>query len=203
MCNSEVEFDRCEHCGYTVRILQDSDPPNPRLYWDNLGRMVCWHSRYNLGDIRGKERYPSAEDGTQFPEPSDFSNWWKLRGYDKRGGLLLPLYLYDHSGITMSTGPYSCPWDSGQVGWIYCTPGKLRKEYGRGWRNKLNTARKCLESEVAVYATYLEGGFCGYIVEDADGLEIESCWGIDDSDYAMAEGKRIAEYAANQLNYSI
>ena len=34
----------------------------------------------------------------------------------------LPLWLYDHSGITMSCGsrgyPYNDPWDSGQVGWI-------------------------------------------------------------------------------------
>ena len=30
----------------------------------------------------------------------------------------LPLYLYDHSGITMSTGSFCDSWDSGQVGFI-------------------------------------------------------------------------------------
>jgi hypothetical protein len=35
--------------------------------------------------------------------------------------VILPLYLYDHSGITMSCGPFSCPWDSGQVGIIKCS----------------------------------------------------------------------------------
>jgi len=33
----------------TAVILRDSDPINPRE-WDNVGSMICWHSRYNLGD---------------------------------------------------------------------------------------------------------------------------------------------------------
>ena len=37
------------------------------------------------------------------------------------GMVILPLYLYDHSGITMNTCGFSCPWDSGQVGWIYAS----------------------------------------------------------------------------------
>ena len=45
--------------------------------------------------------------------------------------LMLPLYLYDHSGITMNTTGFSCPWDSGQVGWIYAfkedAPGVWRQ----------------------------------------------------------------------------
>ena len=42
----------------------------------------------------------------------------------------LPLYLYDHSGITMNTGGFSCSWDSGQMGWIYATKEDIQKEYG-------------------------------------------------------------------------
>lgn len=44
--------------------------------------------------------------------------------------IILPLFLYDHSGITISTGPFSCPWDSGQVGWIYAEKKKLIEETG-------------------------------------------------------------------------
>lgn len=32
-----------------LRIVQDVDTESPRE-WDNLGTMICWHSRYNLGD---------------------------------------------------------------------------------------------------------------------------------------------------------
>jgi hypothetical protein len=37
------------------------------------------------------------------------------------------LYLYDHSGITISTSPFSCGWDSGQVGFIYLTRQKCEE----------------------------------------------------------------------------
>ncbi len=38
-----------EYLPKRVRIIQDSDPMSPRE-WDNVGKMVCWHRRYNLGD---------------------------------------------------------------------------------------------------------------------------------------------------------
>jgi hypothetical protein len=39
----------------------------------------------------------------------------------ERTVVVLPLYLYDHSGLTISTSPFSCRWDSGQVGYIHTT----------------------------------------------------------------------------------
>ena len=42
--------------------------------------------------------------------------------------IILPLYLYDHSGISMKTTPFSCQWDSGQVGWIYVEKKKCLQE---------------------------------------------------------------------------
>ena len=38
-----------KHAGLMVRIAYDSDPEDPRE-WDNLGTMICWHNRHNLGD---------------------------------------------------------------------------------------------------------------------------------------------------------
>ena len=34
----------------------------------------------------------------------------------------------------MSTGPFSCPWDSGQVGFIYVEKKKVKEEWG--WNPK-------------------------------------------------------------------
>ena len=34
---------------YELKIVQDTDPESPRT-WDNLGTMVCFHKRYELGD---------------------------------------------------------------------------------------------------------------------------------------------------------
>lgn len=36
---------------YTLLVLEDSDPMNPREDCEPFGKMVCWHSRYQLGDV--------------------------------------------------------------------------------------------------------------------------------------------------------
>ena len=41
-----------EYKGYTINIDYDEDPMNPRTDWDNAAVMVCWHRRYNLGDLQ-------------------------------------------------------------------------------------------------------------------------------------------------------
>ena len=86
-----------------VRIVEDECPLNPRKDWDNLGHMICWHSRYDLGD---EHNYSVEEFREQLLQ------WDKNREVE-----YLPLYIYDHSGITMSTVGFSDTWDSGQVGW--------------------------------------------------------------------------------------
>jgi hypothetical protein len=161
-----------------IRIVQDRDGEGPREY-DNLGTMVCWHRRYNLGDEQPK--IPPSEYMESVP----------------KGSIVLPLYLFDHSGITMSTTPFNDPWDSGQVGFIYISPDKIRKEYSvKRITPKLRTdIEGYLRSEVEVYDQFLRGEVYGYILEEAEidedfddedeeieWEEIDSCWGFYGSD---------------------
>jgi len=96
------------------------------------------------------------------------------------GYVILPLYLYDHSGITMSTGSFGCPWDSGQVGYIICDNETVEKEFG----GDRDLAEKSLRAEVSVYDDYLTGNVYGFIVEERDNDEdddwehVDSCWGF-------------------------
>jgi hypothetical protein len=102
------------------------------------------------------------------------------------GYVILPLFLYDHSGITMSVGGFSCPWDSGQVGWIVCDKETIEKE----WNGDRDLAEKCLIAEVATYDDYLTGNVYGFIVEEREEVEgvdwcddegwedVDSCWGF-------------------------
>lgn len=90
----------------------------------------------------------------------------------------MPLYLYDHSGITMSTGPFACPWDSGQVGIIYVTRRKAEQEMPRwdgedesDWEQRVCQA---LRSEVAVYDQYLTGDVYGFVLESLDREQVET-----------------------------
>lgn len=90
--------------------------------------------------------------------------WYLL---EKHANIIyLPLYLYDHGGITMSTGRFSDKWDSGQVGYIYTDRETVLNTCGNA--NKKNwkkVAYKDMESEVEVYDQYLTGEVYGAITE--------------------------------------
>jgi len=153
--------EKIEYKKYAIEIYYDSNGNDPRKDFDHLGKMICFHSRYSLGD----------EKGTDPRETMTFLKNSKA--------IYLPLYLYDHSGLTMSTGPFSCPWDSGQVGWIYASPESVRKEFGKRITKQIKEkVLKILEAEVAEYDSYLKGEVYGYQVKNEDGEEIDSCWGF-------------------------
>jgi hypothetical protein len=163
------------------RIEQDDNAQNPRTEFDNIGKMYCWHSRYNLGD---KHNYESPED---FQESDEYKN----------AAVILPLYLYDHSGITISARPFSCPWDSGQVGYIFVDTPTIRKEWGKG-KKAIEKARKYLLAEVETYDQYLTGDVWGYIVEDDNGNHLDSCWGFYGEEYCKQEAKSALQYCIKQ-----
>ena len=183
---------------YTLFILDDDTPLNPREDHDCLGKMVCWHSRYSLGEKHDYDEpsdflrsllfseYSSGHDRNnpvfaflksgkakdarleynrstrewelqENQHWSSDSDWYVSSSYaaslkdevpdwflddclsalttgelfslveQMDGMVILPLYLYDHSGITMNTCGFSCPWDSGQVGWIYADKAMIEQ----------------------------------------------------------------------------
>jgi len=183
----ENEVEHFDMDGVTVRIMSDFEPTNPRTEWDNVGTMVCFHRRYQLGD---KHEF-------SIEEAKDEAN-----RIEKQGGIVLPLYLYDHSGITIRTSPFSCPWDSGQVGVIWITAENIRSEYSvkRISKKIRQRATSMLESEVKAYDDYLTGNCYGYITEDPEGNQLDSCWGfLGDIEYCREEATSIAKYNAKDL----
>lgn len=191
---------------FNYRIEQDTDPQNPRTDFDQIGTMVCWHRRYNLGDEQPKQSieewlYDLADYKT---DEYDLKEWPSIDQILKRIGknhVILPLYLYDHSGITISTSPFSCRWDSGKVGFIFIDAETGRKNWGRNWRKK---AEAMLEAEVEEYDQYLTGEVYGYVVEeievDEEGNEevidshYDSCWGYYGHEYCENEAKVIVAH---------
>lgn len=172
----------------TGRVVVDDDPGNPRIDWDNLGLMVFFHKRYNLGD---------KDHG--FNE-RDYHSWTGLERaiLKKHGlGLVLPVYMYDHSGITISTKPFSCPWDSGQIGLIYGSFKKFKEAWG--WK-AMNTSRRAkvlevLQGEVETYDQYLRGDVYGIeLYQQGDDEPIDSCYGFYGEESAEEEIKALAEH---------
>ena len=158
----------------TIKITHDDYPYNPRKA-ENLGLMICSHRRYNLGD----------------KHDIDFSNYNSFEEVEKaiknkyKTAIILPLYLYDHSGITISTKPFGCPWDSGQIGFITISKDKIRSEYGvkRITKDLLDRVEGCLVSEVKLYDYYLMGEVYHFEITDKEGNVLDSCGGFLGSDY--------------------
>jgi len=138
-----------------VKIYIDEDPHNPRD-WDNLGTMVCFHGRYTLGD---------KDHGYK---QSDYNSWEELEKQiekDNKPCTILPIYMLDHSGLTVRTTAFNDSWDSGQIGFIYCSEEKAKD--GGAW-----APITMLKAEVETYDEYLRGDVYGY--ERGD----DSCWGF-------------------------
>lgn len=176
---------RATRYGWTVNLGYDECPESPRE-WDNLGVMVCFHGRYNLGD---KGHGYRAED---------YESWAELAAKlaeDYPGSPVLPLGLYDHGGITMYVGggPHafdSAGWDSGTVGLIVARLTDGREDATP------EEIEEWLRGEVEEYDAYLTGNVYRYDVTDPDGERVEACCGFYGDDglaYAFAEGIGIAE----------
>lgn len=201
--------------GFTIEIKQDSDPMNPREDWDNFSTMVCAHKAYGLGDKNETvNRYADGWDDAILMYFADQAGveYDDTYGHEREAAqvqrwidknvFILPLYLYDHSGITMNTSGFNCPWDSGQVGFIYTTREEARKWFGWKRITKAREAKieKYLKSDVATYDQYLTGEIYGYIVNDEDGEEIDSCWGFFGYDH---EKSGLLEQARDQIDWHI
>jgi len=157
-----------EHNNKTIHIAYDDMPESPRE-WDNLGTFALFHNRYTLAN----EEDLSIEETQEIAESNEY--------------LALNVYMYDHSGIALSCSPFSCPWDSGQVGIIYISKEKIRKEYNVKRISKQLKARifQYLESEVAVYSSYLNGEIYSFFIEDEIGEIVDSCGGF----YSLEDAK--------------
>ena len=104
--------------------------------------------------------------------------------------IIRPLSLYDHSGITISAGAPSCPWDSGYVGCQYITDEALQSE----WNGDRERALAYMDATLQTYDDYLRGNVHGFTLElgtlgttaFADGTteqtirwdHEDSCWGF-------------------------
>jgi hypothetical protein len=178
---------KIDYKGHTIEIASDDDPLNPRVDSDNFGHMVCLHGRYNLGDKH------------------DFKYSLDIKEYIEQNKCVwLSLYLYDHSGITMSykhSYPYNDRWDAGQVGIIYATYEDIKKEFSvkRITKQAKAKAIKILEGEVETYDSYIRGDVWGYIIKDKTGEEKDSCWGfLGDMDYCIEEAKGVVDFNVKQ-----
>lgn len=180
--------------GIVIKILNDDSAENPIKEFDCEAAVSVWHRNYDFGN---NSRFTTAEAFEEhFREQNHALHLAKNPG-DRI--YRLPVYLYDHSGLTVSTSPFSCPWDSGQVGWVWATRTTAMELWGIMDGNQ-EAIEKILISTVNLLNDYLTGNVYGYVVEDAEGNVLESCWGFygNPDENVIPEAKSAAEYCVEQ-----
>jgi hypothetical protein len=160
--------------GKVVKVYQEDyieDFHNPRE-WDNLGTMAFFHKRYILGDKH------------DFAMPDDLQEFLSANKVIK-----LPVYIYDHSGIGISTDnsryPFNCPWDSGMLGYIFVTYERVKSEYS--WKvltqKRINKIKSYLQAEVDTYNLFLDGRVYWFNATCERCGESDSCGGFYGEDW--------------------
>jgi hypothetical protein len=95
-----------QHHNKLVKIYYDPEPINPIEDYDTAVVVGYWGDRYILGNKK-IDRFSKEELIAEHQNDPILA--------------ILPMYAYIHSGVTVSTEPFGCQWDSGQSGWAYIT----------------------------------------------------------------------------------
>jgi len=170
-------FEVFEHAGLTVELHYDEEPCSPRE-WENASVMVCWHPDYALGDFQvtnldGRGAVETRFERDDFRDLETLGRWLRLAlGAD----VVLPLYLLDHSGLSIRAGSTfesdAQGWDTTMVGFVYSSPA-VRETCG----TPDELAEKVCRGDVADYDNYLRGNVHGFVVRDGDTV-LDSRWGF-------------------------
>jgi len=157
----------------TLIVTYDDCAESPRE-WDNLTKMLFFGKHKDLGDKHNINA-------------DDYNGWNELEEAIKKEYdvvMIKKVYAYIHSGMTISTQPFSCPWDSGVLGFVIITKADLRKEYN--WKvltqkriNEVyNRLDNIMDGEVKVLDYYVSGDVYGFRIEDKNGDIEDSCYGF-------------------------
>lgn len=188
-----------EKDGYKANIHYDEDPScaDPRDM-DNLGFFYAWHPDYQLGD--------DQFDRSEFESMGAVFKHLMAEG----AAVIIPLYLYDHSGLTISGGtvwekgnkklgpeaynavdkmPFdSAGWDTTMIGFAAVMPEGI-KMCGTSKEDFV----RVLQSEIEEYDRYLRGEVYWIEVIDPNGEEQDCCHGFLGDEYAKEAAKEMLD----------
>jgi hypothetical protein len=154
------------HKGFKIEVHYDDDVSCADHIPDDV-HVWTWHRNYSIGEKPPCEPAEAEELIREHP-----------------GAVYLPIYAYEHGGIALSTGSFSCRWDSGQLGWIWTAEP--------GWTEAM------LRSVIAELDDIMQGATFGYVVKSPEGANIDSCWnfvGRETRDgYMLDEARSAVDY---------
>lgn len=197
---SDVTYLKDTETGIVYAVERvDADGTNP-LDDDSLVRVLAWHRRYSSPS---ENPYDDPDDFLQdflsnltdemYHHPAllpsdieqDEDDFWGVT----EGALdylpILHLYLLDHSRLAWSTTSFNDPWDSGQVGWVFC-PADEWDEYRAGFATydeALDAWKRCAKATLAEFQLYSDGE--AYLVTDLE--NDDSCCTLAESETDAVE----------------
>lgn len=167
--------------GVVIKVYQDPNAQSPED-WDNTDAY--------LGNPDGKRKLPFVSLGSPLARFAkavedkgkcfDYSEW---RSFNVR--------VYEHSGfnLALNTGDlgylHNDRFDSYDAGQVY-----IRKPACDNDEAKILAAARSVIEE---WNTYLSGDVYGYVIEDAEGEQLDSCWGFYGLGHCIEEAKTAAE----------
>ncbi len=171
--------------GLRLDICPQLEGGNPREEMDNLSTLVvAGRHRHGLGDQDGLRKAVDLLDGAfseSFLNEKNLGHVPTVQMLLEKSdrAIVLPLYLYEHGGRTIRTTPFSCPWDSGQVGFVFVSKADAKREYGwtRLSASRVQRVISVIEGEVSTYDQYLRNDVWGYTAYRGDEL-VDACAGF-------------------------
>lgn len=148
-----------------VKIQPDYDIMNPSVeggFYDHTWRLISFNNRHR--SYENHEKYTNPDIGLRR----------KLAV-----GTAFYLDYFEHSGCIWSlsgSGP-QCRWDTSRMAGILIFDNP--KDMGaKTYEDRAKDAKNFLE----IYTDWANGHGHGYIIEDEEGNQLDSCWGFYDSD---------------------
>jgi hypothetical protein len=172
--------------GLTLTIeYDDYTNYNPREENNNLGKMLCWHRKYDIGD------------DNPYDSPVEF---WENKELQEEIFALRKVYMLHHGGVIVSDAPFACDpngRDSGIVGIVYAAKDEVVQRYGELNDEIKELVIQDLSQEIADYNDYLNPNYRSYVIEGLDGEILESCggFGYDEELELLQDMKRSSQYA--------
>lgn len=148
---------------FEINVMEDEFADDPREWQDDSHMWIFWNN-YRLGDWQetaGRTALECLEDlvESRLPDAETFdkSPLELLEMlYADNTFLALPIYVYEHSCLQVSTSTILNPyghWDSGLAGIIWTDKDSF-PAWSEDWRED---AKQALQSEVETYNAYLNG----------------------------------------------
>lgn len=184
--------------GFVIEIHQDDMSQDP----NTMGDMHGYFLQYEHRDLHIESKRISGQETFNFMTENPGVNLIDVRRmYLKEGESFFmkywffPVYAYIHSGVALSLGrssyPFNDRWDVSFKGFVYINAEEWPDE---------EEAFKVAGSVIEEWNQYLSGDVWGFKVLDIDDEdEIDSCWGYYGKEYCIEEAKSIVDYQVKEL----